>query len=378
MADSEPLIADVLRFDAAILASDRHVEASREVRGFATAAEGTPGATDHLLLLAGTARVEAETPYGPFEVYSIGAPCFLNLSGPMLSNPARGPIQLQGPSAFVRLSAEEMRRLVAAESPLGAAYRRMALVTLVRSIRRINQGLNRFFPGPEGKFSASSIERAVAEAMAGYVDRLSPPAEVPTPAPSPPRPREAPEAHRADFKHLLELMASEGLSASTLMNLGLLERTYRSGDPLALAGEPADEAFLVYDGRIRVSVRIPNAGVEALGICGKGDFVGEMALVDDAPRSADLHAHEDPVSVFVLTRGVFRKLLDEGPPGSAPLMAHLTFALCRRLEESVQRSVSFFMMAGGLPSDAPGPGLSGLPDEGFEDEEFDFEESPKT
>jgi CRP-like cAMP-binding protein len=109
---------------------------------------------------------------------------------------------------------------------------------------------------------------------------------------------------------------------------------------------------------VRVSVQIPNAGEEALGICGPGEFVGEMALVDLATRSADLTAHDGPCSVFVLSRDVFRRLLNEPPLGSAPLLAGIGMALSLRLESAIERSVSFYVMSGGY-----GAGPQELPPE---------------
>ena len=345
------------------------MEASYEPR---TAWNGGEPPSHHALLLAGSATVEADTPFGPYEVFSLEAPAVFGLAEVLLSAPRLGRLQLKGPSAIVRIGADETRRFVAADSLYGTCYRRLALASLVRAIRWTNEGLAKFFTDGK-KFTISQIDQAIADAVAGFRDGFVVPPDVPeTPgavkaeAPS----RAVPDSRPADFKNVRTFLSGDGLSPSTLLNLGLKERTYGSGEVIARTGEPAEEAYLIYSGKIRVSVEIPNAGTEALGINGEGDFLGEMALVDDSPRSADLTAHEGPVSVFVLTRPVFRRLLDEVPPGCAPLMAQLTFALARRLFDAIERSISFCVMAGGPPQQGAPQGFEGLPP--GDDDEDDF------
>jgi CRP/FNR family transcriptional regulator, cyclic AMP receptor protein len=70
------------------------------------------------------------------------------------------------------------------------------------------------------------------------------------------------------------------------------ERTVKRGDYVFHEGEPGDEFFFVIKGRVRISRQVPGMGEEALAILGPGHYFGEMALVEDAPRSADAIAHE--------------------------------------------------------------------------------------
>ena len=77
-----------------------------------------------------------------------------------------------------------------------------------------------------------------------------------------------------------------------------------------------------------------------------GEVVGEMALVDDAPRSADVVAQDGAVTVFALSREVFRRLLDEGTPGGAPLLGGIVVALVRRFEESIRKAATFRVLSG--------------------------------
>jgi CRP-like cAMP-binding protein len=65
--------------------------------------------------------------------------------------------------------------------------------------------------------------------------------------------------------------------------------------------------YLIADGR----VSIERGGTE-LRQMGPGEFFGELALIDDAPRSANVVART-PVRCLVLVQWVFKPLLREHP-----------------------------------------------------------------
>jgi CRP-like cAMP-binding protein len=60
-----------------------------------------------------------------------------------------------------------------------------------------------------------------------------------------------------------------------------------------------------------------------------GDFVGEIALITELPRTATVTA-ETPVRLFVLTRREFHAVLDQNPKVERKVLR----ALARRLAET--------------------------------------------
>ena len=87
----------------------------------------------------------------------------------------------------------------------------------------------------------------------------------------------------------------------------ITEVTVPTGKVLVREGEPGLEFMIVVEGTAGVT----RDGQEIAEI-GPGSFIGEMALLDKAPRSATVTATSD-LDLFVLTIGEFFSLLRESP-----------------------------------------------------------------
>jgi len=57
-------------------------------------------------------------------------------------------------------------------------------------------------------------------------------------------------------------------------------------------GDVGDKLYLILEGKVRIARQIPGMGEEALAVLGPGQVFGEMALLDESPRSADALCHE--------------------------------------------------------------------------------------
>ncbi len=73
-------------------------------------------------------------------------------------------------------------------------------------------------------------------------------------------------------------------------------------------GDPGDKLFIILEGKVRISREVSGMGEEALAVLGPGQVFGEMALLDEAPRSADARAHER-CRLLVITKDAFEDLL---------------------------------------------------------------------
>jgi CRP/FNR family transcriptional regulator, cyclic AMP receptor protein len=79
------------------------------------------------------------------------------------------------------------------------------------------------------------------------------------------------------------------------------------GELLAEQGAPGDEFYVVTSGFLEISVAGGEASSQVLVNLGKGQIIGEMALIDQGPRSATVRAVSDAV-VQVLHREDFENL----------------------------------------------------------------------
>lgn len=100
----------------------------------------------------------------------------------------------------------------------------------------------------------------------------------------------------------------------------------RCGDALIRQGEPGDSLFLVVDGRFEARVLEPSGRTRAIGVAGRGETIGEMAVITSEPRSCSVIATRRS-SVLELSGADFRRILEQHPSE--------LFALTRRI---VQRS----------------------------------------
>jgi len=70
------------------------------------------------------------------------------------------------------------------------------------------------------------------------------------------------------------------------------EESHALGSKIFEHGDAGDKLYLILEGKVRISREVPGMGEEALAVLGPGQIFGEMALLDEAPRSADARVHE--------------------------------------------------------------------------------------
>ena len=85
------------------------------------------------------------------------------------------------------------------------------------------------------------------------------------------------------------------------------EVMHPKGTVIAREGDPGVGLFVILDGSAEVTI-----GGKRMAKLGRGDFFGEIALLDGGPRSATFTATSD-MRLLGLTEWVFRGLLQEHP-----------------------------------------------------------------
>ena len=128
-----------------------------------------------------------------------------------------------------------------------------------------------------------------------------------------------------------------GLDRKELRVLGnsCHERKFAAGSMLMQQGDTGAVLFVITQGKVKITQAVHHDRAEEdLGTAGAGDVLGEMALLDDLPRSATVTAVDD-VTVLILPIWDFRTILHSQPDISVKLLATLSHRL--RKAESLNR-----------------------------------------
>jgi CRP/FNR family transcriptional regulator, cyclic AMP receptor protein len=86
------------------------------------------------------------------------------------------------------------------------------------------------------------------------------------------------------------------------------EESHALGTRIFQYGDPGDKLFIILEGKVRISREVAGMGEEALAVLGPGEVFGEMALLDESPRSADARVHER-CRLLVIAKDAFDDLL---------------------------------------------------------------------
>jgi CRP-like cAMP-binding protein len=120
-------------------------------------------------------------------------------------------------------------------------------------------------------------------------------------------------------------------------------REFDRGELLFVEGDTADALLVLLRGSVTVFRTSPDGERAALTVLEPPDVIGEIALLDGAPRSASVEATE-PTTVLALSRQEFFALLRHQPAVLEPLMRQLG-TMVRRLTEQAADHV-FLDLAG--------------------------------
>jgi CRP/FNR family transcriptional regulator, cyclic AMP receptor protein len=124
-------------------------------------------------------------------------------------------------------------------------------------------------------------------------------------------------------KTLRQAPLFEGLSKKELTELARRseDMELEPGTVLCREGEIGQEFFVILEGEVDIKRK-----GKRLGTRGPGDFIGEIAVLEDIKRTATVTA-KTPLHVFVLTRPAFQHLVNEHPAVESKVMR----TLARRL-----------------------------------------------
>ncbi|MBV9953011.1 MAG: cyclic nucleotide-binding domain-containing protein [Acidimicrobiia bacterium] len=106
------------------------------------------------------------------------------------------------------------------------------------------------------------------------------------------------------------------------------EITVAAGELVVRQGEPGSDMYVIASGSVRITRTEADGTVTVLGTRGRGEFFGEMSVLESMPRSATVEAIED-TRLLVISQGQLLVRIRRDPTFCLELLRQLSGALRR-------------------------------------------------
>jgi len=136
-----------------------------------------------------------------------------------------------------------------------------------------------------------------------------------------------------ELKHIAVLCAMDSDALASLAT-ALEEKQYADGQTVFSEGDPGDSMYFILKGCIRIEKRAQatSAVHKVLAVLEPGDYFGEMALLDQKPRSASAVAAGD-ATIFRLSKAAFDQMQGQNSVAGMSVL----FAMIRTSSERIRR-----------------------------------------
>src|SRR5256886_1137605 len=102
--------------------------------------------------------------------------------------------------------------------------------------------------------------------------------------------------------------------------------TYKAGRNVFQEGDPGDGLYIIVEGKVQITCLVGQDQRRVLSRLGAGDFFGEMAVLDNQPRSATATAETDTQVYFIL-RDDLLKILARSPGVAVSLVKEFSLRM---------------------------------------------------
>ncbi len=141
----------------------------------------------------------------------------------------------------------------------------------------------------------------------------------------------------------LDIFAEVDYNALSVLCGMFEEKIYTQDDIIFKENSMGDSMMVVASGKVRISQVMDSAAEEALVVLKKGEHFGEMALLEELPRSATVFAHTNAI-IFEISREKFMNFLSSFPGDGIKILLKLSRELSSRLRETDNKLKAFMSM----------------------------------
>ncbi|HEX7502453.1 MAG TPA: cyclic nucleotide-binding domain-containing protein [Acidobacteriota bacterium] len=122
------------------------------------------------------------------------------------------------------------------------------------------------------------------------------------------------------------------------------ERVFLGGETIFEENDTGNSLLVIISGEVRITQRANVSGEETLTVLKKGDLFGEMALLEDLPRSAAAIAHNDALIVEI-SRERFLHFVEKDTVSGVKILLILGKILSARLREADLKIKAFLNLS---------------------------------
>ena len=282
---------------------------------------GEAGA-DLYLIEKGEILVRLPTAYGAFDLARLSGGVILGELGYIARYNRSADAVAATEVQLVRLDAQELDLLVEERPDLGVKVFSCFWQSLAQKLRGANEQLRTFFEADAAQDNLHKSRQKL--------------------------PTEGSRLDNVDSSTKIDLLREQGLTGAELQTLAEFSNVKRfpSGTFLFHEGDPGNEMYVVLEGKVMISKYIPGGGEEALAILERGDFFGEMSLIDGQPRSADAKAYQGALTVIAFDELTLKEVQSVDPRAAVDFIRLLCRLMCKRLREIDDKVTGWRIMSG--------------------------------
>ena len=136
------------------------------------------------------------------------------------------------------------------------------------------------------------------------------------------------------FLKRVSIFSGMTLEQLRVLTAHLEEQHFLPGEVILYEGDFSQELYILVSGRVRIVKDYHGPHERTLAVLTPGDFFGEMAIFESAPRSATVVAEEE-AELLTLSPDKFKQTIYQKPDMAFEIFRELSARLRRREEQAV-------------------------------------------